>query len=116
MITYNHSHDASSAVDAGQVLSHLARDKCPPGGIHLGGDALLVHVPYCAATKRRVFVSFCISLAPAAAASANPLGFMDSLWASLPGQRTRFTFWEFDQVCMTHRSMRNQEWIRNVIF
>ena len=80
------------------MLSKLAKDKCPPGGIALGGDALLVHVPYDAKTRRRVFVSFCISMAPAAAATINPLGFLDQLKAMLPGQRTRFTFWEFDEV------------------
>ena len=57
-----------------------------------------MHVPYDAASKRRIFTSFCISLAPAVAASANPLGYWDAVKAQLPGQRTRFTFWEFNEV------------------
>ncbi|KAK9808286.1 hypothetical protein WJX73_007656 [Symbiochloris irregularis] len=81
----------------GRALSSLAQQKCPPGGLKLGGDAMLVHIPYCATTKRRIFTSFCISLAPAAAASLAPASLMSSLKAQLPGQRTRYTFWEFDE-------------------
>lgn len=82
---------------AGSVLSRLAQAKCLPGGIALGGDALLVHVPYCAKTKRRVFTSFCISMAPAVAAKLTQQTLTDRLKALLPGQHTRFTFWEFNE-------------------
>lgn len=80
------------------MLSRLAQAKCLPGGIALGGDALLVHVPYCAKTKRRVFTSFCISMAPAVAAKLTQQTLTDRLKALLPGQHTRFTFWEFNEV------------------
>lgn len=66
--------------------------------MQLGGDAMLAHIPYCATTKRRIFTSFCISLAPAAAASIVPPSLLSTVKAQLPGQRTRYTFWEFDEV------------------